>query len=157
MQINSTYFLAWNFAFFPRQDRNYSKNCRSTGFYFTVTLYYCYEFFFYTTHGTQNILLTHVLVCCFTVLVLSVTVLVLVLSLTVVVLAITVLLTANWFEWCFTAPSAEICHISCRQIESVMTSRTLPISSTGATLASTKYHTSIATATNKLLCMCCAF
>jgi len=45
--------------------------------------------FLYTTHGTQNILLTHVLVCWFTVLVLSLNVLVLVL---VLVLALTVLL-----------------------------------------------------------------
>jgi len=57
-------------------------------FWFTVTIYYCYanSVFIHNAHGTQNILLTHVLVCWF-----SVSVLVLVLSLTVLVLSLTVL------------------------------------------------------------------
>jgi len=38
MQINSTCFLAWNFAFFPSQDSNYSNIFCLTAFYFTVTL-----------------------------------------------------------------------------------------------------------------------
>jgi len=53
MQINSTRFLVWNFACFPRQDSNYSKMCRSTAFYFTVTLCIATNsvFIYYTRHA----------------------------------------------------------------------------------------------------------
>jgi len=53
MQINSTCFLAWNFAFFPSQDSNYSIIFRSTAFYFTVTLCIATNsvFIYYTRHA----------------------------------------------------------------------------------------------------------
>jgi len=97
MQI-STCFLAWNFAFFPGQDSNYSKICCSTAFNFILTLCIALRIvFLYTTHCTQNILLTHVLVCWFTVLVLVLSVTVLVLNLNVLVLVLVLsLLSWSW-------------------------------------------------------------
>jgi len=103
MQINSTCFNAWNFGFFPSQNSRLAAiqkivvrlHFALLYYIIAIVLYYYYILLYYiiatnsvfihTTHGTQNILLTYVLVCWFTVLVL-------VLSLTVLVLALTVLL-----------------------------------------------------------------
>jgi len=62
MQINSTYLLAWNFAFFQVRIATIQKCVVRLHILLYCNVMYCY--------GTQNILLTHASVCWFTVLVL---------------------------------------------------------------------------------------